>query len=71
VSALEKMSEVHKRLAISIEASNELEVLRTEYIILKDWGPNRAEGNEKSFSSITNNSHCRNFPHKCLIYCSS
>jgi hypothetical protein len=38
VSALEKMSEVHKRLAISIEASNELESLRTDYMILKNMG---------------------------------
>jgi hypothetical protein len=36
VRALKKMSEAHNRVAISIEASNKLEALKSEYMILKD-----------------------------------
>jgi hypothetical protein len=38
VRALRKMSEAHNRVALSIEASNKLEALKSEYMILKDMG---------------------------------
>jgi hypothetical protein len=38
VRALKKISEAHNRVAISIEASNKLEALKSEYMILKDLG---------------------------------
>jgi hypothetical protein len=38
VRALRKMSEAHNRVASSIEASNKLEALKSEYMILKDMG---------------------------------
>jgi hypothetical protein len=36
VRALRKMSEARNKVAISVEASNKLEALKSEYIILKD-----------------------------------
>jgi hypothetical protein len=63
-------------VAISIEASNKLEALRTECMILKDMGDMvgcagvltelRAMRNPPAPSPTT-----ANFPHICLIYSSS